>query len=157
MIEVLPYLHYAYYEDEGDIREKRLKRNRIKCLIHLSSTIREFKYSDMEEVSISLRHPEGDAANVEFYGYLQDVIEFIYHKVIEENVAVCIIGHKEREEVDALLMAYFIRFAKVNYQEAHHYVLSKKLSHYYERSAYYSALKKYSSFCENIAYHEKNY
>ena len=40
-------------------------------------------------------------------------------------------------------MAYFIKYAQVNYQEAHHYVMSKKMTYLYEKSYYYTCLKKY--------------
>jgi hypothetical protein len=151
MIEVLPYLHYLYYEEEKS--DKFLKRNRIKCIIHLTSKNREFSSSEFEEVTISLhkniQHDGEDAVNVELYSYLYDIIEFIYQKV-SHHQHVCIMGYKNKQDIDALCMAYFIRFANVNYHEAHHYVLSKKLEHYYEKSYYYGALKKYAQQLELI-------
>ena len=153
MIEVLPFLYYSYYEEEKS--EKFFKRNKIKCIIHISSQKREFsKESEFEQVSIILDKnidTDGDQkVNIEFYGYLYDVIEFIYNKIIVENINICIIGHQNKQDIDALLIAYFIRFANVNYQEAHHYVLSKKLDNYYERSYYYPALKKYAQQIELV-------
>ncbi len=154
MIEVLPFLHYAYYEEEKS--EKFFKRNKIKCFIHLQNHGEKrahfSKDGGFEEVFILLEKDidrDGEQkVNAEFYGYLYDLVEFIYNKVINENVNICIIGHQHKQDMDALLMAYFIRFANVNYQEAHHYVLSKKLENYYERSYYYSALKKYGQQIE---------
>jgi hypothetical protein len=151
MIEVLPFLYYAYYEEEKS--EKFFKRNKIKCILHISSQQRGFsKDSGFEEVSIALeKNIDRDGehkVNIEFYGYIYDLVEFIYNKVIIENINVCILGHQNKQDIDALLMAYLIRFANVNYQEAHHYVLSKKLDNHYERSYYYMALKKYAQQIE---------
>ena len=152
MMEVLPYLYYAYYEEERT--EKFLKRNKIKCVIHLSSKNKEFKSSELEEVSLFLhkniqQHGEEDV-NVELYSYLYDIIEFMYQKMIIGHQNICIMGYKNKQDIDALCMAYFIRFANVNYQEAHHYVLSRKVDNYYEKSYYYHALKKYAQHIELI-------
>ncbi len=152
MIEVLPFLYYSYYEEEKN--DKFFKRNKIKCIIHLSHKQKNFNSSEFEEVNILLhKNIERDGeknVNIEFYNYLYDLVEFLYNKIIIENINVCILGHIDKQDIDALIMAYFIKYANVNYQEAHHYVLSKKLDQYYERSYYYDALKKYAKEIELI-------
>ncbi len=145
MIEVLPYIHFAYYEEEKS--DKFFKRNKIKSIIHLSKSQKLFHSSSIEEIVIDLdydiNHFDEQKINIRLYEYLYDIIEFIYKKAIIENNNVCILGFKNKQDIDAILMAYFIKYAQVNYQEAHHYVMSKKMEHFYEKTYYYSCLKKY--------------
>ncbi len=145
MIEVLPYIHYAYYEEEKS--DKFFKRNKIKTIIHLSKSQKMFKSPHLEEILIDLdydiNHFDEHKINVRLYEYLYDIIEFIYKKTIIENHSICILGFKNKQDIDAILMAYFIKYAQVNYQEAHHYVMSKKMENFYDKSYYYTCLKKY--------------
>jgi hypothetical protein len=145
MIEVLPYLSYSYYEDEKS--DKFYKRNKINCIIYLSKSQKRFKSSQFEEVVIDLdydiNHFDTNKINIRLYEYLYDLIEFIYKKTIIENNNVCILGFKNKQDIDAILMAYFIKYANINYQEAHHYIMSKKLCNYYDKTYYYNCLKKY--------------
>ncbi len=145
MIEVLPYIHFAYYEEEKS--DKFFKRNKIKTIIHLSKAQKLFNSSALEEIVLDLdydaNHFDEQKINIRLYEYLYDIIEFIYKKTIVENDNVCILGFKNKQDIDAILMAYFIKYAQVNYQEAHHYVMSKKQIYFYEKSYYYTCLKKY--------------
>jgi hypothetical protein len=154
MMEVVPYLYYEYYEAKKN--DKLFKRSKIKCIIHLSGKERQFGSSsggEFEEMLIdlsgyTLERSSEQQINVHLYSYLYDLIEFIYKKVVLENSPVCILGYEGKQDIDAILMAYFIKFAQVNYQEAHHYVMSKKMNNYYERSYYYPCLKKYAGQLE---------
>ena len=145
MIEVLPYIHFAYYEEEKS--DKFFKKNKIKTIIHLSKIQKLFNSSQLEEIVLDLdydvNHFDEHKINVRLYEYLYDIIEFIYKKAIIENNSICILGFKNKQDIDAILMAYFIKYAQVNYQEAHHYVMSKKMEYFYEKTYYYSCLKKY--------------
>ena len=147
MIEVLPYIYYEYYEEEKS--DKFFKRNKIKSIIHLSKLQKMFKSSMIEEIVIDLdydiNHFDEQKINIRLYEYLYDLVEFIYKKAIIENNSICILGFKNKQDIDAILMAYFIKYAKVNYQEAHHYVMSKKLNNFYEKSYFYNSLKKYNN------------
>ncbi len=145
MIEILPYIYYEYYEEERS--DKFFKRNKIKTIIHTSKSQKKINSSIIEEVVIDLdydiNHFDEQKINIRLYEYLYDIIEFIYKKAIIENNSICILGFKNKQDIDAILMAYFIKYAKVNYQEAHHYVMSKKLENIYDKSYYYICLKKY--------------
>lgn len=145
MIEVLPYIHFAYYEEEKS--DKFFKRNKIKTIIHLSKSQKLFNSSSIEEIIIDMdydvNHFDEQKINIRLYEYLYDIIEFIYKKTIVENHNICILGFKNKQDIDAILMAYFIKYAQVNYQEAHHYVMSKKQIYFYEKTYFYICLKKY--------------
>lgn len=155
MMEVVPFLYYEYYESKKNL--KFFQKSKIRCIIHLSGKEKQFgggkSVSDMEEVLIdlsgyTLERSSEQQINLHLYSYLYDLIEFIYKKVILENCPVCIMGYEGKQDIDAILMAYFIKFAQVNYQEAHHYVMSKKMGNYYEKSYYYPCLKKYAGHLE---------
>jgi hypothetical protein len=146
MIEILPFLFISYYEDEKS--PKFLKKYKIKTLIHLTTHSKKYSlYNDFENVFIELPYNIDNInepqINTLLYGYLYDVVEFLFNKIINENETVCILGFQNKQDIDAVLMAYFIKYAKVNYQEAHHYVMSKKLNNYYDKSYYYPCLKKF--------------
>lgn len=145
MIEVLPYINFAYYEEEKS--DKFFKRNKIKTIIHLSKSQKLINSSSIEEIFIDLdydiNHFDEQKINISLYEYLYDIIEFIYKKTIVENNNICILGFKNKQDIDAILMAYFIKYAQISYQEAHHYVMSKKQTYFYEKTYYYNCLKKY--------------
>jgi hypothetical protein len=154
MMEVLPFLYYEHYESKRNA--KFFIKSKIRCIVHLSGKEKQFGSSgggELEEVLIdlsgyTLERSSEQQINLHLYSYLYDLIEFIYKKVILENSPVCILGYEGKQDIDAILMAYFIKFAQVNYQEAHHYVMSKKMSGYYEKSYYYPCLKKYVGHLE---------
>ena len=102
MIEVLPYINFSYYEDEKS--DKFFKRNKIKTIIHLSKVQKMFKSSNFEEIVIDLdydvNHFDEQKINIRLYEYLYDIIEFIYKKAIIENSSICILGFKNKQDID---------------------------------------------------------
>ncbi len=146
MIEILPFLYISYYEDEKT--PKFFHKYKIKTFIHLTThTKKHSQFNEFENVFIELPYNidtmNEPQINTLFYSYLYDLVEFLFQKIIIQNENVCILGFQNKQDIDALLMAYFIKYAKVNYQEAHHYVMSKKLNNNYDKSYYYPCLKKF--------------
>ena len=83
------------------------------------------------------------------YDYLYDITEHI-HKKITNNTNVLLIGNNNKQDIDTIIIAYFIKYGKISIHDAILFLKSKKNNIFNNKCMFYPALNKFYTFCNNI-------
>lgn len=120
MIEILPHFWIAYYHDNILLKN-------IKNIIHLSKNEPFFK-KNIEEIRVPIDYEENQSLeekNNIMYQHLYDITDYIHDKVIN-SLSVLLIGYLDKEDIDTIIIAYFIRFGKLTIRDSIIYLKTKK-------------------------------
>jgi len=140
-MEVLPHFWINYYNENYYI----IKEKKIKNIIHLSKYEPYIKKMDLDEIRIPLDYNEDESMekqNIIIYQHLYDVTDYIHNKIIN-NEKVMLLGKYGTQDLDVFVVAYLIRFAKVNIQSAILFLKSKKKNIFDPKCLFYFALNKF--------------
>ena len=147
-MEILPHFWVGYFKQTGKI----IKEKNIKCIIHLSKHEPYIKKIDVEELRIPIDYDEEDnleKKNNIFYQQLFDITDFIHEKVVN-NSNILILGYENRQDIDVIIIAYFIRFGKLNINNSIQFLKSKKKDIFIPKCIFFYALNKfYNTFNSN--------
>jgi len=146
-MEIVPHFWVADFENYDDITF--LKEKKIKCIINVSKYT-NFSTSNVKQSIDEIRIPidyneETDNQNLinsMMYDHLFDITEYIHSKVISSK-NILLVGYSTKEDIDAIIAAYFIRYAKVDVREALKYVKSKRANAFLNNILFYPALNKF--------------
>jgi hypothetical protein len=146
-MEILPHFWISYYKENIHF----IKEKKIKNIIHLSKYEPFLKKEDLDEIRIPLDYKENDSLeqqNIIVYQHLYDVTDYIHERIIN-NGKVLLLGYDRKQDIDIFMIAYLIRFGKINVQNAIQYVKSKKKNVCEPKCFFYFALNKFYNELNN--------
>jgi protein-tyrosine phosphatase len=140
-MEILPHLWISYYgENLYFIKEKKIKN-----IIHLSKKDNYIKKLDIEEIKINIDYNENtsyeDMNNI-MYQHLFDITDYIHEKILN-NQKILILGDYSKQDIDTILIAYYIRYGQLTIQDSIIYLKSKKENIFSPKCLFYSSLNKF--------------
>ena len=122
-----------------------LKEKKIESIIHLSKNEPFLKCRDIEQIRIPIEYTEDctmDEKNIILYQHLFDVTDFIHEKIIT-NKNILLLGYENKQDLDAIITAYFIRFGKLTIVESIRFLKSKKKYVFEPKCIFLFALNKF--------------
>jgi hypothetical protein len=141
-MEILPHFWVNYYHNNS---LNIIKNKNISCIIHLSKYEKYIKRKDLEELRIPIDYNIDDSLeniNNIFYQQLFDITNFIHEKVFNTK-NVLILGYDNRQDIDVIIVAYFIRYGKLNIIDAINMLKSKKKNIFYPKCTFFISLNKF--------------
>ena len=140
-MEILPHFWISYY------RKKLLviKEKKIKTIIHLSKFEKFINKNNIEEICIPLDYTEYQSLeekNNIIYDYLYDITDYI-HKKITKNENILLLGYNNKQDIETIIVAYFIKFGKLNIHDSIVFLKSKKENIFQPKCLFYYALNRF--------------
>lgn len=140
-MEILPHFWIGYFKENYQI----VKDKHIKYIIHLSKDEPYIKKKDVEEIRIPIDYNDNytlEETNNILYQQLFDITDYIHEKIMN-NENILLLGYETKQEIDAIIIAYFMRFGKINIQDSIIFLKSKKKDIFNPKCLYYHALNKF--------------
>ena len=140
-MEVLPHFWITYYKENYNI----IKEKKIKNIIHLSKYEPFIKKMDLDEIRIPIDYDDEESMekqNIIIYQHLFDVTDYIHEKIIN-NEKVMLLGQFGKQDIDVFVVAYLIRFGKINIQTSISFLKSKKKDIFNPKCLFFFALNKF--------------
>jgi len=141
-MEILPHFWIGYYHNKNI---KLIKEKNIKNIIHLSKNEDYKKNMNLEEIRINIDYNDDDCyeyINNSLYQHLFDITEYIHEKILN-NENILLMGYEDKQDIDSIIVAYFIRYGKLNIHDSIIYLKSKKNNIFYPKCIFYSSLNKF--------------
>lgn len=141
-MEILPHFWVGYYKEN---LLNIIKKKKIKNIIHLSKNESFIKKIDLEEIRIPIDYNESqqlEEQNNIVYQYLFDITDYIHDKIIN-NGNILLIGYLHKQDIDTIIISYFIRFGKLNLHESISFLKSKKKYVFVPKCLFFHALSKF--------------
>jgi hypothetical protein len=142
-MEILPHLWISYYGENLHF----IKGKRIKNIIHLTYKEKFIKKDGLEEIIINIDYNENqsyDEINNIMYQYLFDTTEYIHEKILN-NEKILLLGDNSKQDIDTILIAYFIRYGLLTIHDSILYLKTKKDNIFYPKCLFYHSLNKFYS------------
>ena len=140
-MEVLPHFWILNYKDDTFI----IKKKKIKYVIHLSKNEPFVKKNDIEQIRIPLDYNDSqsyeDQNNI-IYQSLFDITDYIHEKVTN-NQNILLLGYEYKQDIETIIISYFIRYGKLNIRESILFLKSKKDNIFQPKCLFYYALNKF--------------
>ena len=76
------------------------------------------------------------------YQHLFDITDYIHEKIYN-NENILLLGYEDRQDVDVVIIAYFIRFGKMNLQNSINILKSKKKDIFEPKCLFFFALSRF--------------
>lgn len=140
-MEILPHFWIVHYGTDISF----IKKKKIKNIIHLSKKEPFSKKNDIEEIRIVIDYKEDDSyenMNNLMFQQLSDITEYIHDKIIS-NEKVLLIGYHNRQDIDTIIVAYLLKYAKISIHDAILFIKSKKADIFSPKCLFYFALNKF--------------
>ena len=141
-MEVLPHFWIDYYEQNNMLYNKLNDKSTI---IHLSKYESFNKKSNIEEIRIPIDYSEvvllEDKNNI-IYQHLFDITDFIHEK-INNCQNILLIGNNEKQDIDTIIISYFIRYGRMTIQDSIIALKSKKNNSFNPKCLFYFALNRF--------------
>lgn len=141
-MEILPHFWIGYYHNKNI---RLIKEKNIKNIIHLSKNEDYKKNMDLEEIRIPIDYTDNDSyeyINNSLYQHLFDITEYIHEKILN-NENILLMGYEDKQDIDSIIVAYFIRYGKLNIHDSIIYLRTKKSNIFYPKCIFYSSLNKF--------------
>jgi hypothetical protein len=140
-MEILPHLWISYYgQNLYFVKEKKIKN-----IIHLSKKENYLKKIDIEQITINIDYNEKSSyeeMNIVMYQYLFDITEYIHEKLLK-NESVLLLSDEFKQDIDTILIAYYIRYGKLTIHDSIIFLRSKKENIFQPKCLFYSSLNKF--------------
>ena len=140
-MEVLPHFWLGYYKENLHI----IKTKKIQNIIHLSKNEPFIKKNDIEQIRVPIDYDENQSLEVQnniMYQHLYDITDYIHEKIIN-NSNILLIGYSNKQDIDTIVIAYFIKFGKLTIRESILFYKSKKEHIFNPKCIFYHALNKF--------------
>ena len=140
-MEILPHFWISHYGTDVFF----IKKKKIKNIIHLSKKEPFLKKNDIEEIRIVVDYKEDDPyehMNNLMFQQLSDITEYIHDKIIN-NEKVLLIGYHHKQDLDSIIVAYLLKYAKLTIHDAILFLKSKKDDIFSPKCLFYFALNKF--------------
>lgn len=141
-MEILPHFWIGYYHNKNI---KLIKEKNIKNIIHLSKNEDYKKNMNLEEIRIPIDYTDNDSyefINNSLYQHLFDITEYIHEKILN-NENILLMGYEDKQDIDSIIVAYFIRYGKLNIHDSIVYLRTKKSNIFYPKCIFYFSLNKF--------------
>lgn len=115
-MEVLPHFWIAFYKENLTI----IKTKKIKNIIHLSKYEPFIKKNDIDEIRIPIDYEENQTLEIQnniMYQHLYDITDYIHDKIIN-NSNILLLGYNNKQDIDTIVVAYFIKYGKLSIRDA---------------------------------------
>lgn len=143
-MEVLPHFWISYYKNGNNI--SLIKNKNIKYIIHISKNESYLKKNiDIEEIRIPIDYNENQSyeeQNIIMYEQLSDITDYIHTK-INNNANILLIGYEFKQDLDTIIIAYFIRYGKLNIRDSIIFLKTKKDNIFQPKCLFYYSLNKF--------------
>jgi hypothetical protein len=140
-MEIIPHFWITYNKENLHI----IKEKKIKNIIHFSKTESFLGLSGVNEIKIFIDYnyeQTYDEINTIMYQYIFDTTEYIHDKLMN-NENILLIGLYDRQDIDVIIVAYYIRYANLTIQEAVRFLKSKKDDIFNPKCLFYYSLNKF--------------
>ena len=140
-MEVLPHFWIQYYNENLII----IKQKNIKNIIHLSK-YEPFIKNNIEEIRIPIEYENEnlEEQNNIMFQYLFDITDYIHDKIMN-NQNILLLGYKDKQDIDTIVVAYYIRYGKLSIHDAILFLKSKKDNIFNPKCLFYFSLNKFHS------------
>lgn len=140
-MEILPHFWISYFKEKYNIIIKK----KINNVIHISKYEKFIKKDNIEQIRIPFDYDIND--NIEdinnvVYQHLFDITDYIHEKIYN-NENILLLGYEDRQDVDVVIIAYFIRFGKMNVQNSINILKSKKKDIFEPKCLFFFALNRF--------------
>lgn len=143
-MEVLPHLWISYYKYSMNL--SIIKEKKIKYIIHISKDESYLKKNiDVEEIRTPIDYTDEDTyeeQNNIMYEQLFDITDYIHNKIIN-NGNILLLGYEHKQDLDTIIIAYFIRYGKLNIRDSILFLKTKKNYIFEPKCLFYFALNKF--------------
>ena len=143
-MEVYPYFYTSSYENYYE--ENIIKEKKIKTIIHVSKRKKFLGKDKIEEIRIPIEYDEDDfdyyQVNLDLLNYLHDTVEFIHEK-LKEKKGVLLLGYSHKQEVDVIVVAFYMKYGKVPPKLGMYYLKTKKRNLFIPDCLYDHCLEKF--------------
>ena len=140
-MEILPHLLINYYSKNNNF----IKEKKISHIIHLSKYESFIKKNYIEEIRIPIDYNEKDSLeeiNNIMYQQLFDITDYIHQRILDNN-NILIIGYDNRQDIETILSAYFIKYGKLNVNQAILFLKTKKINIFEQKVIFFHALNRF--------------
>ncbi len=140
-MEILPHFWISHYGTDIFF----IKKKKIKNVIHISKKEPFTNKNDIEEIRIVIDYKEDDSyehMNNLMLQQLSDITEYIHDKIIN-NEKVILIGYYNKQDLDTIIVAYLLKYAKLSIHDAILFLRSKKSDIFSPKCLFYFALNKF--------------
>jgi len=140
-MEILPHFWIGYYKENLQI----IKTKKIKNIIHLSKDEPFIKKNDIEQIRVYIDYDENQSLEIQnniMYQHLYDITDYIHEKIIN-NSNILLIGYINKQDIDTIVISYFIKFGKLTIRESILFYKSKKEHIFNPKCSFYHALNKF--------------
>jgi protein-tyrosine phosphatase len=140
-MEILPHFWITHYGTNIHF----IKKKKIKNIIHLSKKEPFTKKDDSEEIRIVIDYNDNDSyehMNNLMFQQLSDITEYIHDKIIN-NEKVLLIGYYNKQDIDTIIVAYLLRYARITIHDAILFLKTKKADIFSPKCLFYFALNKF--------------
>ena len=140
-MEILPHFWITYNNENLHI----IKEKKIKNIIHLCKKDISLNISGINEIKVFIDYNDEqtyDEINVVMYQYLFDVTEYIHNKIIN-NENILLIGIYDRQDIDVMIVAYYIRYGNMTIQDSVRFLKTKKDDIFNPKCLFFFALNKF--------------
>jgi hypothetical protein len=140
-MEILPHFWISYFKEKYNIIIKK----KINNVIHLSKYEKFVKKDNIEQIRIPFDYDIND--NIEdinnvVYQHLFDITDYIHEKIYN-NENVLLLGYEDKQDLDVVIVAYFIRFGKMTVQNSINILKSKKKYIFEPKCLFFFALNRF--------------
>jgi len=143
-MEVLPHFWISYYKNKLNL--SIIKEKKIKNIIHISKNESFLKKNiNVEEIRIPIDYNDNNSyeeQNNIMYEQLFDITEYIHNK-ITGNQNILLLGYEFKQDLDTIIIAYYIRYGKLNIRDSIIFLKSKKENIFEPKCLFYFALNKF--------------
>ena len=142
-MEILPHFWIGHFKNNEN--NNIIKNKNIKCIILLSKYESFFKKANVEEIRIPIDYEEENTyeeTNIIMYQHLFDITDFIHERIIKNN-NIFLLGYENKQDIDVIIIAYFIRFGKISIEDSIKFLKSKKKYIFEPKCLFFFALNKF--------------
>ena len=147
-MEILPRFWVSYYNN--DYIHLFIKK-KIKNIIHLSKTKSFLNKHNIEEIKVIIDYNENNTyeeQNMIMYQQLFDITDYIHEK-LNNSESILLLGDESKQDIDTLIIAYFIRYGKLNIFDSIMFLKTKKKDIFYPKCLFYYSLNKFYNQLNN--------
>ena len=140
-MEILPHFWITYYKENLYF----IKEKKIKNIIHLSKKENFIKKFNTEEIKIPIDYNEEhtyEEQNNIIYQHLFDITDYIHNKIIN-NEKILLLSYEHKQDIDTIIVAYLIRYAKLNIHDSILFLKTKKENLFSPKCLFYFSLNRF--------------
>jgi hypothetical protein len=140
-MEILPHFWINFFTGNNKLANEK----KITNIIYLSKTEHFMKNIEIEQIRIPIDYNDKDSLeekNNIIYQHLFDVTDYINDK-INNNGKVLLLGKESCQDLDIFIIAYLIRYGKLNVNTSISFLKSKRENIFIPKCYFYYCLNKF--------------